>query len=178
MKNFTAVTPIEQKALGITQLQTTITGNEMDWSGVVGDGGDFQRRTLFVDNCQSCKNNSMKNATGYDYGYGSSGGGFTSGLTASGILTQLGGVANSIFQGQAAQSASEIAQANAQAEKERTLAAQAAIDRQKAENAGAALENAGAIAKIKAYIVPISIVGGLAILGIATYFIFKKKKIN
>jgi len=177
MKNFTAVTPLEQKALGITQLQTTITGNDMDFSsGVIGNGGEFQRRTLFVDNCQSCKNNSMKNANGYGaYGYGGGSGGSDDGffddVTAGGVLTQLGGIANSIFQGQAAQSAAEIAQANAQAERER-------VERERAQNAGTALENQGAVAKIKAYIVPISIVGGLAILGIATYFIFKKKKID
>jgi len=177
MKNFTAVTPLEQKALGITQLQTTITGNEMDFSsGVIGNGGDFQRRTLFVDNCQSCKKNTMKNLNGYDYyDYGSYGDsedeGFFDDVTAGGILTQLGGVANSIFQNQAAQSAAEIKKSEGEIK-------QAEIDLQKAENAGTALENAGAIEKIKAYIVPISIVGGLAILGIATYFIFKKKKID
>jgi len=174
MKNFTAVTPLEQKELGITQLQSTYTGNDLDFSsGVIGNGGDFQRRTLFVDNCQSCKNKSMKNANGYggDYGYGGGSDGFFDDVTAGGVLTQLGGIANSIFQGQAAQSAAEIAQANAIAERER-------VERERAQNAGTALENQGAVAKIKAYIVPISIVGGLAILGIATYFIFKKKKID
>jgi len=176
MKNFTAVTPIEQKALGITQLQSTYTGDDLDWSGVIGSGDEFQRRTLFVDNCQNCKNNSMKNLDGYDYGYGDDG--FFDDVTAGDVLTQLGGVANSIFQSQAAQSAADIANANAQAAQSASQAAQAAIDRQKAENAGTALENQGAVEKIKAYIVPISIVGGLAILGIATYFIFKKKKIN
>jgi len=179
MKNFTAVTPIEQKALGITQLQSTYTGDDLDWSGVIGSGDEFQRRTLFVDNCQNCKNNSMKNLNGYEgYGEGYGDDGFFDDVTAGGVLTQLGGVANSIFQSQAAQSASEIAQANAQAAQAASQAAQAAVAQQQAENAGTSLENAGAVAKIKAYIVPISIVGGLAILGIATYFIFKKKKIN
>jgi hypothetical protein len=181
MKNFTAVTPIEQKALGITQLQTTYTGNELDWSsGVVGNGGDFRRRTLFEDNCQNCKKNSMKNLDAYgggDYGYGGggtsggSGGGFLSGVTAGGLLNQAGGVLNNYFQSQTSQNAAQIAQANA-------AAAASGVQNQQAQNTGAAIENQGKVATIKAYIVPISIVGGLAILGIATYFIFKKKKIN
>ena len=177
MNNFTALTPIEQQKYGIGQLQTVVTGNDMDFSSAVSsDGGeDFFKSNLFVDNCKSCKNNSMKNADGYGYGYGSDsgggGGGFFSGLNAGDLLQTGGGLLGKYFESDTAQSASEVAQANA-------AAAQAAIDRQKAENAGENIKNQGTVATIKAYIVPISIVGGLVILGIATYFIFKKKKIN
>ena len=175
MNNFTAVTPIEQQKYGIGQLQTVVTGNDMDWSSAVSsDGGeDFFKSNLFVDNCKSCKNNSMKNADGYGYGYGSDngGGGFWSGLNAGDLLQTGGGLLGKYFESDTAKSAAEIAQANRDRE-------QAEIDRQRAINAGASIENQGKVATIKAYIVPISIVGGLVILGIATYFIFKKKKIN
>jgi len=169
MKNFTAVTPIEQKKYGIGQLQTVVTGNDMDWSGVSPDGGeDFFKSNLFVDNCKTCSN--MKSLDGYgDYSGTSSGGG--SGFNFGNVFGTLGNVANSYFQSQTSQNAADIAAANA-------AAAQSAVQQQQAANTGASIKNQGTVATIKAYIVPISIVGGLAILGIATYFIFKKKKIN
>lgn len=171
MKNFTAVTPIEQKKYGIGQLQTVVTGNDMDWSGVSSNGGeDFFQDNLFVDNCKSCSN--MKSLDGYsgygDYGTTSSGG---SGFNFGNVFSTLGNVANSYFQSKTSQNAAEIAGYNAQS-------GQYQVQNQQAQNAGASIENQGKVAIIKAYIVPISIVGGLAILGIATYFIFKKKKIN
>jgi len=191
MKNFTAVLPDVQKKLGITQLQTTVTGNNFDFSQV-NPNGKFFERPLFVDNCNTCNNNNMKNADGYgSYGVapvsgtyggysgtvapvsGTYGGGGKSGAGFSwnNALNQVGNLANSYFQNQSSQNASEIAQANAEAERLRA-------ERERIANAGKKLENEGAIDKIKAYIVPISIVGGLVIVGIATYFIFKKKKIQ
>jgi hypothetical protein len=190
MKNFTAVTPDIQKELQISQLQTTVSGADLDFTQV-NPYGEFYKRPLFVDNCSTCKNNNMKNLDGYGYGaYGggqytaaggsysgggnssSGGGGFSwGGLSAGGILQQGGSILNSYFQKETAQSAAEVAAANA-------AAAAAAAANTQAENAGKKIENQGAIDKIKAYIVPISIVGGLVIVGIATYFIFKKKKIQ
>lgn len=185
-KNFTAVLPDVQKKLGITQLQTTVTGNDFDFSQV-NPNGEFFERPLFVDNCNTCNKNNMKNLDGVygAYGGGAYGGGTVApvsgtyggggksggGFSWNNALNQVGNIANSYFQNQSSQNASQIAEANKEAERLKA-------ERERIANAGKKLENEGAIDKIKAYIVPISIVGGLVIVGIATYFIFKKKKIQ
>lgn len=71
----------------------------------------------------------------------------------------------------------ELKQANLALEIEKTKIAQIQaqkqlVDAQKAQ----AIESSKA--KGKSYVVPLLITGGVVIIGIATYFIFKKKKIN
>jgi len=74
----------------------------------------------------------------------------------------------------AADTAAKAAQIEAlkiQAIKQQQELVQAQTQQEKAKSSGAAT-------KIKAYIVPIAITGGLVIVGIAAYFFFKKKNVN
>jgi hypothetical protein len=109
----------------------------------------------------------MKNASGY----GGGGGGLLDGLNLGTILGSAATLYGNSQQIKLAQETAaikareeEIARQNARAEKERTDQAE--------------FESGGAVAKIKAYALPIAITGGVIIVGIAAYFFFKKKKID
>ena len=156
---------------GVTE---TLTG--LDLTTEVAPGKIFQPASLFVNNCKSCNSNNMKNASGdqYDsyYSYSDSsssggGGSFLSGLNFADLLK----IGSTIYSNQqqirlAEQQGQITAQQAAQAR------AQLQIAQQKTQ------QDLSIKDRIKAYGLPIAIGGGIIILGIATYFFFKKKKIN
>jgi hypothetical protein len=124
----------------------------------------FDKRTLFLDNCNDC---GMKNFASAD-GDGES---FWSGINANTILG-LATTGASVWS-QQQQSANDTQQAE--------LALQIENQRLQQERARAqaeAAKAASAPSKIKAYIVPIAVTGALVIAGIGAYFYFKKKKIS
>ena len=153
----------------------TLTG--LDLTTEVAPGQIFQPRPLFVNNCKSC--NKMKNASGdqynydqNDYGYSDSssssgGGSFLKGLNLGDLLK----IGSTIYSNQ-----QQIRLAEQQGQITAAQAAQAraqlAIAQQKTQ------QDLSVKDRIKAYGLPIAIGGVVIILGIATYFFFKKKKIN
>ena len=158
----------------------TLTG--LDLTTEVAPGQIFQPRPLFVNNCKSC--NKMKNASGDEYyndyqdladyvdstssNSGSGGGGsFLQGINLADLLK----IGSTIYSNQ-----QQIRLAEQQGQITAAQAAQAraqlAIAQQKTE------QDLSIKDRIKAYGLPIAIGGVVIILGIATYFFFKKKKIN
>jgi len=123
----------------------------------------FDKRTLFVDNCNDCGMKNFASADGEDS--------FLSGVnlnTILGLATTGAGVWS-----QQQKLASETQQAE--------LALQIENQRLQQERARAATEAAKASStsvKLKSYIVPITVTGFVVIAGIAAYFYFKKKKIS
>jgi hypothetical protein len=145
----------------------------------------FTPAPLFVKNFNSQNTKTMKtfhNQTGSEYGgeYGSSssssGGGFFSGIDIGDIFKGGLEIFGNIEKDKQAQQAAEIARQQAEAERARAMA--------EAERAKAAAAKAGAdiVAsksagqETKAWVLPVAIGGGVLILGIATYFIFRSKK--
>ena len=131
----------------------------------------FVRRPLFVDNCRDCKGFSdsrKRNIFGLGkkkddgYGYGDEN------------KFQFRDVLDTLKFGVQTWSSEQQRKADAEA-------AAAALELAKRQNAAEALrlqqqkEKASLVSK---YTVPILVTGGVVILGIVTYFVFKKKKIN
>jgi hypothetical protein len=106
-------------------------------------------------------------------------GGDLYGLDLGELFTTAGGAWAAYNQSQQAQDAADIARANAEAalynaqSAEARAKADAAIAAANAAAAKAAADSKGST--IKAYILPIAITGGIIIVGIATYFIFRNK---
>lgn len=156
----------------------TLTG--YDLTTEIAPGQIFKKSPNFIDNCKSCNN--MKNAVGgfknadgdyYEYysstgsGNSNSGGGgsFLQGLNLADLLK----IGSTIYSNQqqiklAEQQGQITAQQAAQAR------AQLAIAQQKTQQDQSVKD------KIKAYGLPIAIGGVVIILGIATYFFFKRSK--
>lgn len=119
----------------------------------------FLKSQPFIDNCSF---KPSKNMTGK-----MNAGGFFDGIDLNTLLdTAKFGVGTWSAQ-QAQKAANEQAALAAEIERQKSI--------QAAAEAAAAQSKASTI---KAYTVPIAIAGGLVIVGIATYFIFKKKKIS
>lgn len=130
-----------------------LTGKDLR-TDVQDTGGKlWQKRPLFVDNCKDC--NKFTNATG-------------------GKKNTVGDVVDNLKYGLDLWSSSQQRKADKLAAEQavRLAQLQTAAEAQKTQQAGLKAST------IKSYAVPIAIAGGLAIVGIATYFIFKKKKIN
>ena len=161
----------------------TLTG--LDLTTEIAPGQIFQPAPLFKNNCKSC-NGMKKNAdgynqyySGYDYsgtGYGSqgsggsgsgSGGGFFSGINFADLLK----IGSTIYTNE-----QQIKLAEQQGQITAQQAAQARAQVQAAQQK--TQQDQSKMGVIKAYALPIAITGGVIILGIATYFFFKKKKIS
>ena len=162
----------------------TLTGYDLTTN--VAPGQIFKQSPNFINNCKSCNN--MKNAVGggyyktsglkknangdyydyYSYGGGNNsggGGGFLAGLNLGDLLK----IGSTIYSNQqqiklAEQQGQITAQQAAQAR------AQLAIAQQKTQ------QDLSIKDKIKAYGLPIAIGGVVIVLGIATYFYFKRSK--
>lgn len=139
----------------------------------------FQKRPNFIDNCKNndncnCKNcNTMKNANGFANatGYDEGGSSILDGFNLNSLINSAATIYGTSQQIKLAQETKAIK------DREEEIARQnAAIERQRTQQAE--LGSGGAVAKIKAYALPIAITGGVIIVGIAAYFFFKKKKIN
>jgi hypothetical protein len=170
----------------------TLTG--LDLTTEVAPGQIFKKAPNFIDNCKSCNSNSMKNAngdsmsdySGYQYnntsnpnagyygggsgsGSGSGGGGglgsFLSGVNLGDLLKIGSTIYSNEQQIKLAQQQGQITAAQAAQAK-----AQLAIAQQKTQ------QDLSIKDRIKAYALPIAIGGGVIILGIATYFFFKRSK--
>jgi hypothetical protein len=140
----------------------------------------FTPAPLFVKNFNSQNTKTMQtfhNQTGSEYGGESeSGGGFFSGIDIGDIFKGGIDIWSGLQETEQAKRAADIAAANAEAERARAAAAEAAA-RAAAAKAGAdiaASKSAGE--ETKAWVLPVAIGGGVLILGIATYFIFRSKK--
>ena len=168
-KNFSAQ-PLDTSTGGV---QTVLTGKDLvsDVPNQNMDRTAFVRRPLFVDNCRDCKGFSdsrKRNIFGLgkkkDDGYGYS----------DENKFQFGDVLDTLKFGVQTWSSEQQRKADAEA-------AAAALELAKRQNAAEALrlqqqkEKASLVSK---YTVPILVTGGVVILGIVTYFVFKKKKIN
>jgi hypothetical protein len=158
----------------------TLTG--LDLTTEVAPGQIFQPRPLFVNNCKTC--NKMKNANGDEEYYNdyqdlmdyvdstnTSGGGGGGSFLKNINLADLLKIGSTIYSNQ-----QQIRLAEQQGQ---ITAAQAAQARAQLQIAQQKTEQDLSIKdRIKAYGLPIAIGGVVIILGIATYFFFKKKKIN
>lgn len=167
----------------------TLTG--LDLTTEIAPGKIFQPRPLFANNCKSCKNMSgFKNADAYNQYYSnysssaygqyysgsgssgsgsggssSGGGGFLSGINLADLLKIGSTIYSNEQQIKLAQQQGQItAQQAAQAR------AQLQIEQQKTQQSASVKD------KIKAYGLPIAIAGGVIVLGIATYFFFKRSR--
>jgi len=161
---------------------TTLTGQDLTFGVNPQTIGEvFTPAPLFVKNFNSQNTKTMKtfhNQTGSEYGGSSdsgSGGGFFSGIDIGDLFQGGLDIWGGIEKDKQAQRAAEIAASNAEAERARAAAAEAAA---KAAAAKAGADIAGAKAageNTKAWVLPVAIGGGVLILGIATYFIFRSK---
>lgn len=131
---------------------------------------EFQKRPLFINNCQNCNN--MKNADGYGDIYGDvaaneekDGNFFSDAFDVIKYGTSVWSA------DQERRTAAEQAQAALQIE-------QARLASERARAAASASQASSVANKIKAYALPIGITGVVVIAGIAAYFYFKKKKIS
>jgi hypothetical protein len=192
MKQNFAGQPDGGGALGYAGPLPTLTGKDL--MSDVSKSSIFRPEPLFVDNCKTKK--CMKNASGkknfydeyeyqyeeYDYeeennptGTGTTsapkkgGGGFSLGnWNLFDIFSTAGGIYSESMRNKSAEEQARLA---LQIQQQRAAQAKAEADAKKAE--------AGSIAgKIKAYTVPLLVVGVLTIGGIGAYFYFKKKKIS
>jgi hypothetical protein len=179
-----------------------LTGRELltDIAPATPEG--FQRRTLFVDNCQNCdspnkqikRNFMFKNETGdldpnWDYALDmplyptstptapktKSGGGFLSGINFGDVFKTAGNVYTTTQQRKTAQEQGQYA---LEIEKQRAAQERAKQDAEYAKAQAAMAQSGSAASKIKAYTVPLLIGGVVIIGGIAAYFYFKKKKVS
>lgn len=138
----------------------------------------FTRRPLFVDNCRDCKGFIDGSRKRNIFGLGKKkedGVIFDSGADLTDNKKfKVGDVLDTLKFGVQTWSSSQQRKADAEA-------AAAALELAKRQNAAEALrlqqqkEKASLVSK---YTVPILVTGGVVILGIVTYFVFKKKKIN
>lgn len=168
-KNFSAQ-PLDTTTGGVQQV---LTGKDLMTDvpkESINDKKIFQKRTLFTDECKDCygfSGDRKRNLFGLgkkDDGYGYGGG---SGVTGGQILDTLG-------QGLKVWSSSQQRKADEEAA---AAAIQLAALQRQNEELKLKQQQAKSSAITK-YAVPIAITGGVVILGIITYFVFKKKKIN
>jgi hypothetical protein len=171
MKQNFAGQPDGGGALGYAGPLPTLTGKDL--MSDVSKSSIFRPEPLFVDNCKTKK--CMKNASGmknfdddnnYDY---EKGGSFSLGnWNLFDVISTAGGLYSESMRNKSAEEQARLA---LQIQQQRAAQAKAEADAKKAE--------AGSIAgKIKAYTVPLIVVGVLTIGGIGAYFYFKKKKIS
>lgn len=170
-KNFSAQ-PLDTTTGGV---QVVLTGKDL-MSDIpkesINDKKVFQKRTLFTDECKDCygfSGDRKRNLFGLgkkdntEYGY--DGGG--SKISGGQILDTLG-------QGLKIWSSSQQRKADQEAA---DAALQLALLQKQNEELKLKQQQTKSSAITK-YAVPIAITGGVVILGIITYFVFKKKKIN
>jgi hypothetical protein len=138
----------------------------------------FTRRPLFVDNCRDCKGFIDGSRKRNIFGLGNKkedGVIFDSGADLTDNKKfKVGDVLDTLKFGVQTWSSSQQRKADAEA-------AAAALELAKRQNAAEALrlqQQQEKTATIKKYALPIAITGGVVILGIITYFVFKKKKIS
>ena len=192
MKQNFAGQPDGGGALGHAGPFPTLTGLDLMSDVSPNQSTIFRPYPRFVDNCKT--NKSMKNASGmknfdddynYDYSYDDyntpqrtgttqspkkdGGGGFSFGnWNLFDIFTTGGDIYRESMKNKSAEEQARLA---LEIERQRAARAKQEADAKKAE--------AGSIAgKIKAYTVPLIVVGVLTIGGIGAYFYFKKKKIS
>ena len=172
MKQNFAGQPDGGGALGYAGPLPTLTGKDL--MSDVSKSSIFRPEPLFVDNCKTKK--CMKNASGMknfdddnNYDYEEKGGSFSLGnWNLFDIFSTAGGLYSESMRNKSAEEQARLA---LQIQQQRAAQAKAEADAKKAE--------AGSIAgKIKAYTVPLIVVGVLTIGGIGAYFYFKKKKIS
>jgi hypothetical protein len=189
MKQNFAGQPDGGGALGYAAPFPTLTGKDLMSDVSPNQSTIFRPEPRFVDNCKTKK--CMKNASGmknfddynyeYDYSYEDyntpqgtaapkkGGGSFSLGnWNLFDIFSTAGGIYSESMRNKSAEEQARLA---LQIQQQRAAQAKAEADAKKAE--------AGSIAsKIKAYTVPLLVVGVLTIGGIGAYFYFKKKKIS
>lgn len=136
----------------------------------------FTKRPLFVDNCRDCKGfidgSRKRNIFGLGNKKKKDGVIFDSG--ADNKKFGVGDVLDTLKFGVQTWSSEQQRKADAEA-------AAAALELARRQNAAEALrlqQQQEKSASIKKYALPIAITGGVVILGIITYFVFKKKKIS
>jgi len=136
----------------------------------------FTKRPLFVDNCKDCKGfidgSRKRNIFGLGKKKKEDGVIFDSG--ADNKKFRVGDVLDTLKFGVQTWSSEQQRKADAEA-------AAAALELARRQNAAEALrlqQQQEKSASIKKYALPIAITGGVVILGIITYFVFKKKKIS
>jgi hypothetical protein len=181
-----------------------LTGRELLTDVAPATPEGFQRRTLFVDNCQNCdspykqikRNFMFKNEDGnldpnWDYALDmplyptstsktttapkKSGGGFLSGINFGEVFKTAGNVYTTTQQRKTAQEQGQYA---LEIEKQRAAQERAKQEAEYAKAQAAMSQSGSAASKIKAYTVPLLIGGVVIIGGIAAYFYFKKKKVS
>jgi len=118
-------------------------------SDVVNGDGSFLPRPLFVDNCKNCGMNTKMGADGSLFGQ---------------IVDTAKYGVGIWSQQQQSQAATEQAQLALQIEQQKT-----------AQEKADALAAQTKASTIKSYGLPIAIAGGVIVLGIATYFLLRKK---
>lgn len=191
MKQNFAGQPDGGGALGHAGPFPTLTGLDLMSDVTPNQSTIFRPYPRFVDNCKT--NKSMKNASGmknfdddynYDYSYDDyntpqrtvttqspkkDGGSFSLGnWNLFDVFSTAGGIYSESMRNKSAEEQARLA---LQIQQQRAAQAKAEADAKKAE--------AGSIAgKIKAYTVPLIVVGVLTIGGIGAYFYFKKKKVS
>lgn len=166
---------------------TILTGKDL-MTEVKPSHSVFAKRPNFVDNCKNC-NMKFKNFDDQEFGYPY---GYPDDLNDYSVPDKS---SKSVLKGvdwgdwlktgidiwsseQQRRTAEEQAQAALEIERAR-LAQERARAQTEAEKAKAAEAKAGSVAgAIRAYALPITIVGVLTIGGIAAYFYFKKKKVS
>lgn len=175
-KNFSAQ-PLDTTTGGI---QTVLTGKDLmsDVPNQDMNRNAFLRRPLFVDNCKNCKDFSSDTSRKRNiFGLGKKkkdGVIFDSGAALDNKKFGVGDVLDTLKFGVQTWSSEQQRKADAEA-------AAAALELARRQNAAEALKLQQQQEKsnlVKKYTVPILVTGGVVILGIVTYFVFKKKKIQ
>lgn len=175
-KNFSAQ-PLDTNTGGV---QTVLTGKDLmsDVPNQNMDRNAFLKRPLFVDNCKDCKGFSSDSRKRNIFGLGKKkddGVIFDSGAGLDADKKfQFGDVLDTLKFGVETWSSSQQRKADAEA-------AAAALELAKRQREAEALRLQQAKEKtslVSKYTVPILVTGGVVILGIITYFVFKKKKIS
>jgi len=173
-KNFSAQ-PLDTTSGGVQQV---LTGKDL-FTEIpkvsITDKKIFDKRPLFKDECRNCygfSSDRKRNLFGLgkkDDGYGSVSGYGDGGskITGSQILDTLGA-------GLGAWSTSQ----KAKADREAAAAALELAAIQKQNEELKLKQQQAKSSTVTKYAVPIAITGGVVILGIITYFVFKKKKIS
>jgi hypothetical protein len=151
-----------------TQGGGTLVLNPNDFIGATPQGV-FTPSPRFIDNCNNCNMNTKMNATGSEYEYDSSSNNSSNNNSSNNDGFSWGDALGYIEKGadywisrQKGKTDVEIAQI--ELERQRYIAQQEK------------LKSGSAVEKIKAYAVPIAIIGGIGLVGMVTYILLKRKK--
>jgi len=163
-----------------TQGGGTLVLNPNDFIGATPKGV-FTPSPRFIDNCNNCNMNTKMNATGDSYSGGYYSGEYNTSSTSNNTSNTKnknkksgGGFDWGTLLGYAEKGADYWI--SREKGKSDTEIAQIELERQKYILQQEKLKSGSVVEKIKAYAVPIAIIGGIGLVGMVTYILLKRKK--